>query len=110
MKLYIPRCPYCQSRINLSFTATDRQSLRYSYGHNFNIKCPTCQNTGIYNPGNIYAEKTSNAAAGGGALGGVVGLLGGPIGLLIGAGLGALIGSTNDDEDKRKVNRFNSSF
>ena len=110
MKLYIEQCNYCYNKISLSIIASDRQAFRYSYGQDFTVKCPTCQNTAIYHPHNVKAERTSNSAVGGGVVGGLVGLLGGPLGLLIGAGLGSAIGSTDDDEDKRKVNKFNSSF
>jgi hypothetical protein len=112
MKLFIPNCsnPNCRSKIPLAATFSSRMQLRYNWGNQFNIKCSTCYYVGIYYPESVFAEKDSNATVGGGIIGGLVGLLGGPLGLLIGAGLGSAIGNTNDGEDQKRVNHFNSSY
>lgn len=57
----------------------------------------------------VMAESNSSNAGGGAVVGGLVGLLGGPLGLLIGGVVGGLVGNNSDENDRVRVNSFNTS-
>ncbi|NUM82043.1 hypothetical protein HUU42_14700 [bacterium] len=63
----------------------------------------------IFSISDVQAEGDTSSTAAGAVVGGLLGLLAGPIGVLIGGGVGAAMGATSDEDDRKKVQRFNQS-
>ena len=111
MKLYIPHCNGCNSKIPLSFDVPTRHALRNRIGSSyFNLQCPSCCRTYTYGVNQVFAEADSNSTATGAVVGGLIGLLGGPIGALIGGGIGGIIGNESDSGEQKKIDHFNNSY
>ena len=109
MRLYVEQCNNCNRRIYLNITALDRSQLANRIGYSFEIQCPHCRNYSYHTVDEVLAEPGPSATPAGAILGGLIGLIGGPLGMLIGGGLGTLWGANADEEERRKVNRFNRS-
>ncbi len=109
MRLFIRGCNHCRRRIYLGIIAPTRNKLADRFGYSFEIVCPHCQNYSHHNINEVFAEQGPPATPAGAILGGLVGLIGGPLGMLIGGGLGTLWGANADEEERRRVNRFNRS-
>lgn len=93
MKLYVPNCHICSTKIPLDISANTRNDLRAHFGGNdFYCTCGTCHQKSTYDVAEVRAEMDSNSLPAGAAVGGVVGLLGGPLGAIIGAIIGGAIG------------------
>jgi len=107
MRLYIKKCHYCHRRIYLNITASTRSELAKKIGRCFEVECPHCHRTSEYCVDEVYAEMGQSSVPAGVILGGLVGLLGGPLGVLIGGAIGSVIGAGVDEEEKRRVQRFN---
>lgn len=109
MKLYII-CHHCRNKIYLNLVALSRQEVANSWGYTFNINCPYCSYASTYTVNEIFAEEGPSSAVGGAVLGGLIGLIGGPLGMLIGGAVGGLAGSNADEEERKRVGRFNNGW
>ena len=105
MRVYIA-CNICRKRIYLNTPAKSRRVIANNWGMYFSVNCPHCHITNAYHANAVYAE-SSDGAAPGAVVGGLLGLVGGPLGILVGGALGAAISSTNENNE---VNTFNNSF
>lgn len=102
MRLYV--CNNNNQKVYLNITAPTRHALANMIGgYDFFL------GNNLYSVYNVRAEKNSNGTAAGAVVGGTVGALGGPLGIFIGGMIGGLIGNTTDEEENRKINRFNRS-
>lgn len=103
MRLYVI-CPNTNQRIYLSFVVERRSQIYES----FTVRCPYDEQTHSYGREDVEAEPTIGSSIGGAILGGIVGgLLAGPIGAILGGGAGLLMGSNAEEEERRRVRRFN---
>jgi hypothetical protein len=110
MRLFVGRCNHCQERIYLPIAAPSRDQLAHQIGdYSFKIECPRCHNHSSYEVKEVSADPSPSSTPAGAILGGLVGLIGGPAGMLVGASLGTLWGAGEDEEEKKKVIRFNRS-
>jgi len=110
MKLFIHKCGNCNNKIYIDIIASSRSELRQKLGgNNFNVICNSCGIKNLCTVDIIYAESDSTSAVTGGLVGGLLGILGGPLGIVIGGGLGALIGNTSDEDERKNVKFFNNS-
>lgn len=110
MRLYIRECNHCKRRIYLSIIAPTRERLAGRIGYSFEIECPYCRKKFSYHRiSEVFAEQGPPATPAGALLGGLIGLIGGPSGMIIGGTLGTLWGANADEEERKKVNRFNRS-
>ena len=109
MRLYIQNCRSrsCNKRIYLNVVAPTRDELSRRTGYNFQIRCPYCGNYSYYTVNDVFAEIGPRTTTTGAVVGGLIGLIGGPLGMVLGGSLGALWGSSADEEEHKKVNRFN---
>lgn len=107
MRLFIRECNSCRKRIYLTVIAHSREQLAGRIGYEFKVRCPHCGNYSNYDVNDVFAEPGPPAAPAGAILGGLIGLIGGPFGMLAGGGLGTLWGARADDEERKRVNRFN---
>lgn len=105
MRFYIYRHPN-NEKVYLNFQADTRSQLAQLIGGRYFL----FEKGGLwYDVNDVIAEPGSNNTAVGSILGGVLGLLTGGFGAIIGATLGGLIGNANDEQEKQKVEMFNSS-
>lgn len=103
MKLYI--VDNYGKKVYLNYEAlTRRQLARKIKSEVFTLK-------GIrYSVKQVRAELGSSPTVPGLLIGGVIGLLAGPLGAITGGAVGGLIGKNAENEDIKKVNRFNKSL
>lgn len=104
MKLYVLDRSN-RSKIPLKIIASDRRNLTKILGTSKFVLNGT-----LYSVNDVQAEPTTDNAAVGGLLGGVVGAVAGPAGIIIGGVLGAAIGQDQVDKDKREAEVFNRSM
>ena len=109
MQIYLP-CSNCNKKILLNSPARTRGELASIWGDHFHIACPHCNYQGLYSVTHVYAEVRDKSAAAGAIIGGLIGLLLGPEGALIGSAIGGAGGFAKDEEEKKKVQRFNESY
>ena len=107
MRLYIPNCSHCYNKIYLNILPSSRQELRQTFGSYFQITCPKCNTTAIYDIAQVCAEIDQNIVPATAILGGLIGALLGPEGAVLGGILGVGVGAAAAEEDKRKVIQFN---
>ncbi len=107
MRIYIEECHYCHRRIYLNVFASTRTELANKIGYSFQVQCPLCGNYSVYTVDNVFAEMGQSSVPGGAILGGLIGLVGGPLGALIGGAIGSTLGANADEDEKRRVLRFN---
>ena len=111
MRLYVNRCENCNQKIYLNIAAYSRSQIRQQFNSDtIYVICNHCNYKGIYGLNEIYAEVSSNSSVSVGIIGGLLGLVGGPLGMALGGGIGALIGASSDEEDRKRVAFFNSSL
>ena len=72
----------------------------------FNIECPYDKEIHYYTQDDVKAEPELGTVAGGVLVGGLIGLLGGPIGVILGGAAGGMIGTSAENEERRKVREF----
>ena len=102
MRLYV-FCPTTHRRIYLSLVAERRSQIYES----FTVRCPYDEQTHTYGREDVEAEPTLGASIGGAILGGLVGaLFAGPLGAILAGGAGLFMGSSADEEERRRVQRF----
>ena len=93
-----------RQKVYLNLSASTRQELTQI------INTPNFYLGGnLFGVQQVYAEKDTNRTAAGTLVGGLVGALGGPPGMIIGGILGGLLGSGSDEEETKKVEKFNNS-
>lgn len=109
MRLFIRGCNNCQRPIYLNVVEPTRGQLANRIGYYFQVECPHCRGDVQHSVNDVFAEPDPPATPAGAIVGGVIGLIGGPIGMLIGGGLGTLWGANVDEEERRRVDRFNGS-
>lgn len=103
MKLYVQN-KASGARTYLKQNANSRQQLASQLGsERFKVKNQT------YSVNDVRAEQNDNTANAM-AAGGVIGIAGGVPGVIIGGIIGALLGKSTDDEDNKKVEKFNRSL
>lgn len=102
MRLYVLN-RITNEKIYLKVEASTRPHLAKIIGKTFGV------NGHKYSVNDVYAETGSSSTAAGAVVGGLLGILGGPIGILVAGGLGTIVGSGFDSDDKKKVRVFNNS-
>lgn len=108
MRLYIEDCIYCHQRIYLNVTASTRVELANRIGYYFEVECPFCHHHQSYSVDRVFAESGQSNVPGVAILGGLIGLIAGPEGALLGGLIGSAIGAKADNEDRGRVQHFNS--
>lgn len=102
MKLYV--LDESGNKIHLTVTAQTRSELAEYLERNY-VKI----NDKTYSISDVYAEKSIDNTAIGMAAGGVLGVAGGPAGVFFGGIIGGLFGRKVEDDEERKIERFNNS-
>ncbi|VUT27698.1 MAG: hypothetical protein SYNGOMJ08_00248 [Candidatus Syntrophoarchaeum sp. GoM_oil] len=107
MRLYV-RCGHCGHRIYLNIVVGTRGELETHIGSRyFTISCSHCGINKTYSVHDVFAEVGQSSLPAGAILGGLIGLVGGPIGTLLGGTVGSILGASADEEEKKRVRRFN---
>jgi len=110
MRLFVHRCENCGQKIYLDVVMASRSQLRQHFqGDYFYVTCNHCGFRNIFNVNQVFAEIEPGSPIKGGIIGGLLGLVAGPIGVLIGGGLGAMVGSNTEKEERNRVFFFNNS-
>ncbi len=102
MRLYVV-CPNTRQKIYLSNVVEHRSQLIPW----FTLSCP--HEPGIfhqYSSNDVFPEAEAGSLIGGAIAGGLVGLLGGPEGIVLGGMIGAAMGASKEEEERKKVQRF----
>jgi len=105
MKFYIVKQPKGE-RVYLNFQADTRKQLAGLIGGRYFL----IEKDGIwYDVNDVVAEPDGKNTATGAIIGGLLGLVAGGAGAIVSASFGGIIGNVSDEQDKRKVEIFNSS-
>lgn len=104
LRLYVT-CHHCGAKILIQSTA----KTRYELPSSFELKCFRGHRE-IYNNYEVVAELEQNKGTAGAIIGGLLGaVIAGPIGALGGAIIFGGAGATADNEERKGVERFNTS-
>jgi len=103
-------CIYCNVKIKLDTHAINRSQLANEWGEHFVLSCPNCHQHASYLTTKVFAENNSKSAPAGAIIGGLIGLIFGPEGAFIGSAIGGAGGLSKDEENRKKVERFNNSL
>jgi hypothetical protein len=102
MRLFV-LCPNTKQKIYLTNVVEHRTQLIPL----FTLSCP--YEHGLYHQyssNDVIPEAELGSLTSGAIAGGLVGLLGGPEGIIIGGMIGAALGASKEEEERRKVQRF----
>lgn len=107
MRLYV-RCGHCGHRTYLNIVVDTRIELETRIGSRyFTMSCSHCGISETYSVNDVFAEVGQSSLPAGAILGGLIGLIGGPMGALVGGTVGSIVGASADEEEKKRVRRFN---